>query len=74
MLTFKPGIATQSFPVKIVPDKVSGGAKTVLLLLSNATAVGLGPLSSAVLTIGDTDTGGVARLSAAGATGDRERR
>jgi hypothetical protein len=68
-LTFGPNISSQSFTVKILPDKVVSTPKTVLLLLSNANSsvaplVGLGPRSSAVLTIGDTDAGGTIKLSA----------
>src|SRR5206468_2996346 len=54
--------------VKILPDKVAGGPKTALLLLSNANSsatppIGLGPRSSAVLTISDTDAAGAIDFS-----------
>ena len=70
VLTFAPSIATMSFPVKILPDKVVAGPKTVLLALSGANssaapAVAIGPRASAVLTIGDADAGGIIKFAAA---------
>src|SRR5207248_9625213 len=51
ILTFGPAVSTQSFPVKILPDKLVTDPKTVLLLLSSANssvapAVALGPRNS----------------------------
>ena len=70
VLTFPPGNATQSFGVKIMPDKVATGPKTVLLLLSGANSsaappVALGRRSSAVLTIANTDVGGTIAFGSA---------
>src|SRR5205814_1245560 len=65
VLTFGPMAATQSFTVRLMPDHTAGGPRSVLLLLSGANASGLGPRSSAVLTIVDTDRGGIVRLGTA---------
>lgn len=67
ILTFGPAISTQSFTVKILPDKIVTTPKTVLLLLSSANSsvappVALGPRNSAVLTIGDTDVAGTVKI------------
>jgi hypothetical protein len=70
VLTFGPNVATQSFGVKILLDKVVTGPKTVLLLLSGANSsaappAALGRRSSAVLTIANTDVGGTVAFGSA---------
>ena len=64
-LTFKAGDTTKSFTVPILNDTVADGSETVLLLLSNFSGAGPGPLSSAVLTITDNDVAGSIKLGAA---------
>src|SRR4029453_2387271 len=49
----------------ILNDAVVDGSETVLLLLSNFSGVGPGPISSAVLTITDNDVAGSIKLGAA---------
>src|SRR5204862_4950990 len=73
LLTFAPSATSQTFQVKILPDKVVTGSKTLLLLLSGANSsvappVALGPRSSAVLTINNTDAGGTVKVATAAVT------
>lgn len=64
-LTFGPNVAKATFTIPLLPDKQVKGAQTVVLLLSNPTSTSLGPLSSAVLTLGDVDIAGTIKLAAA---------
>jgi hypothetical protein len=63
-LTFGIGVTKATFTVPLLGDKLVKGPQTVLLLLSSPSSTALGPLSSAVLTIGDVDTGGTIKLGA----------
>lgn len=57
VLTFGPGVTTQSFTIAIVNDGSVEGDETVNLALSNATGgASLGSQAAAVLTIVDDDT------------------
>ncbi len=62
-LTFGIGITKGTFSVPLLGDKQVKGPQTVLLLLSSPISTALGPLSSAVLTIGDVDLGGSVKLA-----------
>ncbi len=63
-LTFAKDITKATFTVPLLGDKQVKGPQTVLLLLSNpSVTTALGPLSSAVLTIGDVDIGGAVKLA-----------
>jgi subtilisin family serine protease len=65
ILTFGPGVTSKSFTVPILNDSLVEGPETVLLLLSNVSGgTGLGPISTAVLTITDNDVAGTVRLGA----------
>jgi hypothetical protein len=64
-LTFAPNINKATFTVPLLPDKQVKGPQTVVLLLSNPTSTALGPLSSAVLTLGDVDVAGAVKLASA---------
>jgi hypothetical protein len=63
-LTFGIGITKGTFTVPLVGDKQVSGPQTVLLLLSSPFNTALGPLASAVLTIGNVDVGGAVKLAA----------
>ena len=62
-LTFGPGVTKGTFTVPLIGDKQVKGPQTVLLLLSNPASTSLGPLSTAVLSIGDVDVGGTVKLA-----------
>ena len=63
-LSFASGVTKGTFTVPLIGDKQVKGPQSVLLLLSSPTNTALGPLSSAVLTIGDVDAGGSVKLAA----------
>ncbi len=68
VLTFASGATSKTFAVKVLPDKVVAGPKTVLLLLSTPLPdpdMQLGARSAAVLTINDVDVAGTVKLGAA---------
>ncbi len=57
ILTFGPGVTTQTFPIQILDDGIDENDETVLLSLSSPTeGAFLGTQSTAVLTIVDDDT------------------
>ena len=70
-LTFGPNVNKATFTVPLLPDKQVKGPQTVVLLLSNPTSTALGPLSSAVLTLGDVDVAGTIKLAVADLLGQR---
>jgi hypothetical protein len=66
-LSFGPGVTTRTFTVPLVNDTLDEPDETVVLRLARAEGPGaaLGPLDSALLTIRDSDAGGVVQFSAA---------
>ncbi len=68
-LTFAPGVSTRTFTVGIGNDTTAEGGETVLLVLSHPTnGAVLGGRRTAVLTIGDNETGGSLQFGAAAYT------
>ncbi len=66
-LTFAKGMATRTFPVKLVHDTVARGPRTVNLTLSAQSAGALGT-SQAVLTIKDHDLAGTVQFAVSDVT------
>jgi hypothetical protein len=63
-LSFASGVTKATFTVPIIADKQVTNPLSVLLLLSSPSlSTALGPLSSAVLTIGNVDVGGSVKLA-----------
>src|SRR5581483_1079575 len=68
-LTFAPGVSTRTFTVGIGNDTTAESGETVLLVLSHPTnGAVLGGRRTAVLTIGDNETGGSLQFGAAAYT------
>jgi hypothetical protein len=55
MLTFNPGVLSQTIPVTINPDFIAEGDETVLVTLSNAQHGTIGTIATTVLAITDDD-------------------
>jgi hypothetical protein len=65
VLTFGSGQTSRTFTVPVVNDLLAEGSQTVNLTLSSPIGALLAPPSTAVLTIGDDDTGGSLAFSTA---------
>jgi Calx-beta domain len=63
-LVFRPGVTSQTIPVKIVDDNIAEGTETFTLVLSEPTFPGkLGSSSSKTFGIRDNDFGGTVRFA-----------